>query len=709
MKMKNHTWMAARRICILCSLMASLTAVAAHTDTVYVSATGNPAQADGTRTHPHASLQEAISRHATTGPATDTLCILVAPGDYYMDRPILIDPSVARPLTIRAQDTRKPRLIGGLRVDGWTPCEEDGLYRAYVPEVKHYGMRFEQFYVNGKRAIPARTPNDKWLFVKSTRETPFAKGTRKPAYAVQQINFDEADWRTLLGVSPDWLEGMTIRFYHKWDITRKVPAHIEADSARVWIEGEGMQPWNVITKGSRYVLYGYRAALDAPGEWWLDKKEGYLYYRPRTGEQMNEAECIIPALHQWLVVKGSPERPVRHLRLEGLSFCYASYLLPDGGEEPMQAAAFTEAAVQMDYAEDCILHDCELLHTGSYAIWLRQGCHRNHITHCYMADLGSGGIKVGEPWWRASERKVTSGTVIDNNIITDTGHELPCGVGVALFHTSHNQVTHNEISHLLYSAVSVGWYWGYNNPNPQPVAALTDDNRPVTVKRPLVSPATHNLILYNHLHHIGAGELSDMGAVYTLGESEGTRVSYNVIHDVWSYDYGGWGLYTDEGSTGVEMSHNLVYRCKSGAFHQHYGKENRIEHNILAFSHVHQVQLSRSEPHLSFHFRHNIILFDRGEVLAGAWNKAKTDMDYNLYWNTAGDMPQVMGKPFAEWKKLHEPHSVCADPMFVDAKADNYTFASKRAAKRIRFEATDFSQAGVYGSDEWRRKAAQEP
>lgn len=442
-----------------------------------------------------------------------------------------------------------------------------------------------------------------------------------------------------------------------------------------------MKPWNPIQQGSRYFMYDYKAALDCAGEWFLDRATGYIYYMPREGENMQTARCVAPVLRQWINLSGTSGHSLQNWTFKHLSFQYSSYLMPEEGEEPEQAAASAEAAVQLDFAEGITFSDCEFLHTGSYAVWLKQACHKNRIEHCYIADLGAGGIKIGEPVLPSADSLVTSGNCIENNIVTSAGHDLPCGVGIALFHTANNTVTHNEISDLLYSGVSVGGVWGYG-----------------------YSPATGNKITYNHIHHIGWGELSDMGAVYTLGISPGTCVSYNVIHDVYSYDYGGWGLYTDEGSTGVEMSHNLVYRCKSGGFHQHYGKDNRITNNILALGYTNQLQCTRAEEHLSFVFRNNIVLTNGEQLFRNNWATAKIEADYNLYWNLSGTL-DFNGKTFKQWKKEKEPHSVMHNPLFKSPQTGDFSFRSLSAVKKIGFEPFNYSKAGVYGEEAWLRKA----
>lgn len=337
--------------------------------------------------------------------------------------------------------------------------------------------------------------------------------------------------------------------------------------------------------------------------------------------------------------------------------------------------------MQLDFSESITFENCEILHTGAYGLCLGQECHDNKIKHCYLSDLGAGGIKVGEPYHKVYMDKVTSGNVIDNNIITSAGHEQPCGVGIALLHTSDNKVTHNEISDLLYSGISVGWTWGYKK-----------------------SPAVRNIVKYNHIHHIGWGELSDMGAVYTLGESLGTCISHNIIHDVYSYDYGGWGLYTDEGSTGIEMSNNLVYRCKSGGFHQHYGKDNKIMNNILALGYTNQLQCTRAEEHLSFTFRHNIVLVEDEILFKGNWEKANINADYNIYWREGGEL-DFCGEKFKKWKKGRETHSLAIDPLFKNPKEGDFTFKSKVAVKKVGFRTFDYSIVGVYGDDSWIQKA----
>ena len=651
---------------------------------VYLSPTGSD-EGKGTIDAPYYSLNKAIEGLLDNQSGTDTLFIKVAAGNYYMDRPFVIDRPSSRPIVIQSDEaTDKPCFIGGVSVKGWQK-HGDKLYRAYVPEVVRYGLEFEQLFVNGKRAILARTPNEDWFYVKNSSETLFVEGGSVANYATQRINFNREDWEGMSILPVSDLQHLKFRFYHKWDITHKRAAYVDTDSAYIYMNGAGMKSWNPVQKGSRYIMYDYRAALDVPGEWYLDRELGYLYYMPLEGEEMESVECFVPSLEQLVVFRGKEDQPIKHVSFENISFQYSAYVMPEKGEEPAQAAAYVKAALTFDFAENINMRNCEVLHTGLYAIWFRQECHNNRVEHCYLADLGAGGIKIGEPYFRQNNRKVSSGHFIHNNIITHVGRELPCGIGVAIFHSSDNEVSHNEISDLYYSGISVGWVWGYNTSS-------------------IKSSAVRNTISYNHIHHIGWGELSDMGAVYTLGESGGTKVTNNVIHDVLSYDYGGWGLYTDEGSTGVEMSNNLVYRCKSGGFHQHYGKENKIENNIFAFGYYYQAQYTRAESHLSFYFKHNIILQEQGETLAGAWETGLLDIDFNLYWHLNGE-PKFGKYTFKEWKKLKEPHSVYADPMFKAPLSDDYTFLSSKAVRKIGFKPFDYSKAGVYGEKNWVEKA----
>lgn len=658
----------------------------------------------GSKESPLLTLNKAIQMGISTT-KNDTLFIEVAAGDYFMENTLEITGANSRPIVIESNTAEKPRFIGGIKIEGWEEYK-DGIFRAYIPEVKRFHFNFEQFFIDGKRATAARTPNKEWYFVQGSSEVAHVQGLRSPVYGTQKIKLNPENLTTLNSLTKEELQDVRVRFYHKWDNTQKGIEYHEKDSSYIYISGGGMKPWNQITKGSRYMMSGYRGALDIADEWYLNKRDGYIYYIPKEDEDMSKVEAIAPTLEKLVVFKGTKDAPLSNISFKNISFQYSSFLMPKKGNEPMQAAASIAAALEFDYTENLQLEDCEVQHTGGYGVWLKRECHNNTIERCYIADLGAGGIKIGEPYFREDNSVVTSNNTVNNSIITKGGSELPCGVGVAIFHAANNKVTHNEISDLLYSGVSVGWVWGYNGTAPKWTNVI-DDAGVVDFKQlTLVSPAKNNLVAYNHIHHIGWGELSDMGAVYTLGESPGTRITHNVIHDILSYDYGGWGLYTDEGSTGVEMSYNLVYRCKSGGFHQHYGKNNKIENNILAYGHYYQSQYTRAEDHLSFSFKRNIILQDKGKTLAGAWKDGKIDVKDNIFWHLKGDSLSIDGfKDFEEFKRLKEDNSIIADPLFNDPANDDYTFKSKRAIKKIGFEIFDYSKVGVYGSEAWINKA----
>ena len=79
-----------------------------------------------------------------------------------------------------------------------------------------------------------------------------------------------------------------------------------------------------------------RDALDAPGEFHLDRSSGVLTYYPRPGEDMTSVEAIAPVADDLLRLESDPATGsfVQHLRFEGLSFQHAAWRLKKTGFSP---------------------------------------------------------------------------------------------------------------------------------------------------------------------------------------------------------------------------------------------------------------------------------------------------------------------------------------------------------------------------------------
>lgn len=256
---------------------------------------------------------------------------------------------------------------------------------------------------------------------------------------------------------------------------------------------------------------------------------------------MATAEAVAPRLDRFVVVPGNeraPEQWVAHLRFEGRTFRHTEFRIPPEGQPPRQAALGVDAvAVEVNAARDFQFDHCALEHLGATAFWFRRACRDCRVERTRMFDLGITGVRIGEQGL-VPEPAQTGNITVHNCIIHSGGRIMPCAVGIWIGLSADNTITHCDVADFFYTAVSVGWRWGYDE-----------------------SGAKRNTIEWNHLHHIGYRILSDMGAVYTLGPSEGTSVRHNVIHDVLATRYGGW-----QAGAKVTLRDNLYWRAGGQPF-----------------------------------------------------------------------------------------------------------------------------------------------
>jgi hypothetical protein len=618
---------------------------------------------------PLATLGAALRKVRAARP-TEGATILLHGGVYRLAEPIVLTPedsgaSAEQPFTIAALKKEKPVLSGGVRLLNWKQvASQPGLWQIDARAQLGDNWNFRSLFINGRRATRARTPNEGGLL-----RMDGGRFNDKPF----QFKFRAGD------IKPSWAEAGDVEViaYEKWTDIRQFIRDVNTESNVVTLSGSSSP--HTRESGARYFIENAPDALDAPGEWRLDRGSGVVTAMFKAGENPNSMEIVVPRLQELLQFKGDIDgkKAVRHVVLRGLTFADTDWSISAEGYRDTQAAVAVRGEVFGDGMTDCVIADCTFTRLAGYGIDLGRGCQRNRVVGNEMFDLGAGGVRVGETTVRDGEFDATHSNVITDNHLHHLGVLYPPAVGVFIIQSATNRVAHNHIHDLFYTAVSVGWTWGYRD-----------------------SPCRANVIEFNHMHDIGQGLLSDMGAVYTLGPQPGTVVRNNLIHDVNSFTYGGWGLYTDEGSTGIVLENNIVYRCKSASFHQHYGKENPVRNNIFAFNVENQLMRSREEAHTSFFFTNNIVLFNSGNLLGSTWKNDHFVIDANLYWDTRwtgnAPTPKFSDANLDQWKaRGHDTNSIFADPLFVDAAKNDFRLQPNSPAARMGFDRIDLSNVGI--------------
>lgn len=565
-------------ICILCShwLLAG---------EIWISPKGSDFN-DGTRQSPKATLTSALRQAREWRRTEDNriqggITIYMEGGTYAFHEPVFIRPEDSgtkeSPTVIRSVGDEKVILSGGISINGWK--KQGKVWVADVPAFNGRPLDFRQLWVNGKKAVRARDVED---FEKMNRICSVDEKNEilyVPAVSIRRLIDNKGNLKAKYA---------EMVLHQMWCVAnlRIRSVEVQGDSAAIRfhqpesrIQFEHPWPRPMVTtdgQNSAFYLTNARELQDVPGEWYHDIDARKVYYYPREGEKMQEAEVIVPAVETLVRVEGTLDRPVCHIRFEKITFSYTTWMRPsEKGHVPLQAGMYLTdgyridpkmqrnylnhpldnqgwlgrpaAAVRVVAARQIDFERCRFEHLGSTGLDYEEAVQGGVVRGCLFRDIAGNGLLVGSfspaahethlPYDPADRREVCTQQQINNCYFTEIGNEDWGCLAIAAGYVGDVNIEHNEISEVPYSGISLGWGWTQT-----------------------VNCMRNNRVHANLIHHY-AKHMYDVAGIYTLGSQPKSYVTENCVHSIYKpgyvHDPNHWFyLYTDEGSSFITVRDN---------------------------------------------------------------------------------------------------------------------------------------------------------
>jgi len=543
---------------------------------VYVSPKGSDSAA-GTINHPVQTLAHARDLARTKAQKR----VLLVGGTYRLTHPLKLSQQDSG-ISFAATNGAHPIISGAVQITGWKLTDaKRNLWKAAAPATL---TNSRQLYVNGVRAQRARGPVPVALQMTPTGYTT-SDATMSHWKNISDIEFVYTGGNSIWDLPSEGLGSWTqprcpIASIHGTTITMAQPCW-DNSTKRVMLPN-GARTANLVgpmSVGKRpsYVENAFEL-MGTPGQWYFDRSASTIYYVPRRGEDLNHADVEVPTLESLVTLKGTASQPIHDVTFSGIQFSYATWLGPStptgfsaiqatyqvtgkdgyakqalcnfvpGGECPFGNWTKAPGSITVAFDRHIQFLNDVFTHLGAAGLDFASGSQQDVVEGSIFTDISGNGLQLGgveAPL--APIADFTSDNRIINNLFRNVGSEYRGGIGIVVGYARNTVIAHNELEHLPYAAISIGW-GGWPDKIKHPGQANNSGN---------------NLIADNSIRDFML-VLSDGGGIYTQGRTgktlvDGEKITGNVIRDQYS---SGHGIYTDNGSAMITIRRNVVFHTE---------------------------------------------------------------------------------------------------------------------------------------------------